>query len=660
MVPIPKPNKADYSVPKAYRPISLLGCCGKLLEKLIACRILHDLNTFNILPDSQFGSRDNYCATDAALALAHTAQQGLRMGNPVSVLLFDIQGFYDNIRGAHVVHLFRLFGFPSSVVGWMDSFLSHRSATLNFNGWSSNLILLSGGTPQGSPLSPIVSAVYTAPLLITAKQWPDCSLNLYVDDGGLVASGPMHRSSATKVTSQFEYVSQWLLDVGLRTDPEKTEYITFFNPRRAAHLVGTPIHHLALRDAANGMISIPRATSVRYLGVFFTSNLSWELHVRTMANRARSTIRALHILGNSIRGLDFANWRRVFHAIVIPILTYGAPIWATGTHIKRLVNIAQVAQNDALRRISGCFRTTPTEPLHYLLAILPLKLTLDKLIRSFSDRLKRLPPSHALRTLPSHNPAACWPDFQSRVPSALLTLLPTSFPPYAAPTLDSAWTHPLVHSTLGSKPSIIQRESTRTRIQNHRGLWLIVQLIPSPIGPLGSYMLLHGHHPSVVYSGTCYGTSTAHATWLALIDGIRSVLNFPPTSLLVLLPNHAIVSQLFKLTKHRFLPQVLELTSSLSSFLSNAADDVIVRFDWFSTKWKHLPDRTTFTLMTQDAARPDTPPPPQTLSHKDEAFRIWASQPLPQRSYPAQVSITTPNGNKPPPFYIGALSHKDR
>ena len=173
-------------------------------------------------------------------------------------------------------------------------------------------------------------------------------------------------------------------------------------------------------------------------------------------------------------------------------------------------------------------------------------------------------------------------------------------------------------------------------------------------------MLLHGHHPSAVYSGTRYGTSTAHAIWLTLIDSIRSVLNFPPTSLLILLPNHAIASQLFQLTKHRFLPQALELTSSLSSFLSNAADDVTVRFDWFSTKWKHLPDRATFSSLTQDAARPNTPPPPPALSHKEEAFRIWASQPLPRRSYPARVSITTPNSNKPPPFYIGALSHKDR
>jgi hypothetical protein len=36
VVVIPKPGKADYSAPKSYRPISLLECTGKVLEKIIA------------------------------------------------------------------------------------------------------------------------------------------------------------------------------------------------------------------------------------------------------------------------------------------------------------------------------------------------------------------------------------------------------------------------------------------------------------------------------------------------------------------------------------------------------------------------------------------------------------------------------------------------
>lgn len=108
---------------------------------------------------------------------------------------------------------------------------------------------------------------------------------------------------------------------------EKTGYIIFFNPKRSASLIGHAPPRIALRDAVNGQFTVPRATSIWYLGVFFQYNLRWDLHVRTMSNRARSTIRALHILGNSIKGLDFANWQKVFHAIVLPVLTYGAAIW---------------------------------------------------------------------------------------------------------------------------------------------------------------------------------------------------------------------------------------------------------------------------------------------------------------------------------------------
>jgi hypothetical protein len=36
MVIIPKPNKPDYSSIKAYCPIALLNCIGKVMEKLMA------------------------------------------------------------------------------------------------------------------------------------------------------------------------------------------------------------------------------------------------------------------------------------------------------------------------------------------------------------------------------------------------------------------------------------------------------------------------------------------------------------------------------------------------------------------------------------------------------------------------------------------------
>ena len=71
---LPKLSCPDYSLPKAYRPIVLLECCGKWLEKIVASRILSDINTHHLLPQNQFGSRNEHCAVDAALALVHMAQ----------------------------------------------------------------------------------------------------------------------------------------------------------------------------------------------------------------------------------------------------------------------------------------------------------------------------------------------------------------------------------------------------------------------------------------------------------------------------------------------------------------------------------------------------------------------------------------------------------
>jgi len=56
IVVLNKPKWPNYSLAKAYCPISLLKCTGKLLEKIIAKHINCNIQTTDLLPMSQFGS----------------------------------------------------------------------------------------------------------------------------------------------------------------------------------------------------------------------------------------------------------------------------------------------------------------------------------------------------------------------------------------------------------------------------------------------------------------------------------------------------------------------------------------------------------------------------------------------------------------------------
>ncbi|CAF1643525.1 unnamed protein product [Rotaria magnacalcarata] len=51
-----KPKK-DKQHPSSYRPISLVNCLGKLLEKIIKQRLMLELERRNILPEHQAGFR---------------------------------------------------------------------------------------------------------------------------------------------------------------------------------------------------------------------------------------------------------------------------------------------------------------------------------------------------------------------------------------------------------------------------------------------------------------------------------------------------------------------------------------------------------------------------------------------------------------------------
>src|SRR6266853_1639147 len=187
-----------------------------------------------------------------------------------------------------------------------------------------------------------------------------------------------------------------------------------------------------------------------------------------MANWACSTIRGISILGNSIRGLNFLNWCKVYNALVIPILTYGAPVWYTGVCQAGLVHCLQVAQNDSIQKITGVFRTTPVDPLHNMMGIPPISYVLPKLMHAYSLRLQGLPPGVKVKTVLQTDQCHYWPDYATpptNLRRASSGLGPSTYHPLD-PCTAGSWLHPQLLSA-PQPPSSLDTEWLKEFLDTH-------------------------------------------------------------------------------------------------------------------------------------------------------------------------------------------------
>ncbi|KAF8676682.1 hypothetical protein AX14_004847 [Amanita brunnescens Koide BX004] len=196
-----------------------------------------------------------------------------------------------------------------------------------------------------------------------------------------------------------------LATLSLFVDVDKTDLIHFpgfdmSKPGRKLTSTSTiPVH---MRDLQRGgaMITIKPKSLIRYLGFFLDSELTWNAHVTFYFNRASSTLRALRMLGSSIRGLGTLQKRHAYQACALPVLTYGLPLWfaENGAGVKsRLAKINKV-HSHACKWITGCFRTMLIGAREVIAGLPPLVTMLNAQLHGFRARIAALPPNHILCT----------------------------------------------------------------------------------------------------------------------------------------------------------------------------------------------------------------------------------------------------------------------
>ncbi|KAF8692400.1 hypothetical protein AX14_002562, partial [Amanita brunnescens Koide BX004] len=228
---IPKPNKPDYTIPKAYWPIALLNTLGKLLTKILANRLQHDAAEHGILHRDQFGGVQGHSTIDAGLVLTDFISEHRECGWHASACAIDVAQFFPSLSHEVMGQILKRLGFSPVIVTLIESYFQDRVTAYKWDNALSKKYDFSLGTPQGDCLSPILSALYISVAIrrVFPETMPPSTTRclFYVDDGVIITASPSLQTNVA-VLRIYLLLLQALSDIGLQVEASKTELIHFF------------------------------------------------------------------------------------------------------------------------------------------------------------------------------------------------------------------------------------------------------------------------------------------------------------------------------------------------------------------------------------------------------------------------------------------------
>ena len=383
---IPIHKAGDKSSMDNYRPISLLSAFSKILEKIVAIRLLTFLNTNEILSKWQFGFRAGHSTSHPMVHFLNKITDSLNDKKHTVAIFCDLKKAFDTCNHDILFKKLKKYGIEGSELNWFKSYLSERKQFVSIGPSSSSLLDISLGVPQGSILGPLLFILYINDLPLSTKF---LSL-LFADDTTLLYSHDDLTVLLETVNKEFKKVCEFFRSNRLVLHPDKTKFIIFSRSSITQDFVILCDNNNPGQTLKENISPICRVTTnddmpaVKFLGVFFDPNLNFKHHITSLKNKLSKALYALRTVKNT---LNKKSLLLIYNSIFHCHLLYAIQIWSCSK--SGPINELFKLQKKAIRIISGSSYNSHTEPLFKKLEVLPLPdlITFNKI--QFMQRFKQ-------------------------------------------------------------------------------------------------------------------------------------------------------------------------------------------------------------------------------------------------------------------------------
>lgn len=360
---IPKGNSEARTEENKYRPIAINSILGKVLEKLVKDRIYYFLVKNNLLGRNQFGFVHKTSTTEALQEIVKRINRAKLDKKNTLLVSLDVKNAFNSIRPDIVTNQLQKYKCHSNLIEISDSLLRNRTIVYQEENMQVTK-LLTVGSPQGSPLSPLFWNL-TISGLLGIKVSYGTYIQAFADDLVVLVEFKARNEAEEKGNIVLKAIDQWARHHGIALNRDKSEFM----------IVGKQYgsHPPCIMF---GKEKIRTVKEMKLLGVIIDNKLTFLPHLKYIKDKITEVT---YHLNRTIK-VDKTSSHKILQLIykrgIERMITYASPVWYNRkvAIVRKLTSIQRLP----LIMITKAFKTASNISLNVLAGIPPLYLTIEK------------------------------------------------------------------------------------------------------------------------------------------------------------------------------------------------------------------------------------------------------------------------------------------